>query len=361
MNINTRLHFNDEDVKAENYIVEKVIELTDEEYKSLCENLMLNRDFIIENQDLMYTDQNGVAHCILALGQSYDDGILIKSEGAPYARYYSVVPNARQLIVLNKYPVLNNFIERMAEVAEDVLSKAVASLTDENRSYEVDLEKYNVPGEPIINAALLDDMLTDSGMVEDTILHDDSIEICLSEQAVNTRYRERYDANSSTELEIICAKHALWIYSVTGGERADFSNCRLENVDFSNTNLCGANLSNALFINCFFNDTSLCDGNFSNSKFINCNFKGMVAEGSSQIGTKYINCDLTNAYFTASNFKNAEIRNTEMEKSSFMNCCLENIVVKDSNFNQSNRQNVCYDELEWNEDGAGQEMEIGGM
>lgn len=263
--------------------------------------------------------------------------------------------------ILNKYPTLKNFAERMAEVVDDILSKAVAESNEDNREYEVNIDEYNIPGEPIVEFALLLDMLMDSGMIEDNILHSDSIEIILTKQAVNTQYRECYDANCSTELEIICAKHALWIYGVTGGEQADFSNCRLENIDFSNTNLCAANLSNALFINCLFKDTSLCDGIFSNSQFINCNFKGMVAEGSYQIATKYINCDLTNAYFTASDFKNAEIRNTELENASFMNSCLENIVVKDSTINRANTQNVCYDELEWSEDGAGQEMVIRGM
>lgn len=133
--------------------------------------------------------------------------------------------NTTQSNIFEKYPSLKAFAERMAEVADDILSKAVAESSDENREYEADIDKYNIPGEPIISPVLLDNMLTDSGIVEDTILHDDSIELYLTEQAVNTRYREHYDANWTTEIEIICAKHALWIYGENGGERADFSNC----------------------------------------------------------------------------------------------------------------------------------------
>ena len=361
MEISTSLHCKDEEIKVKSCVTEKIIELTDEEYKSLCEDLMLNRNFISENQDLMYTDQRGIAHCILALGKSYDDGILINSEGYGYAKYYSVIPNARQLVILDKYPVLNSYIKRMSEVADDILSKAVAESSEGHREYEINIDECNAPGEPIVEPALLLDMLMDSGMIEDNILHSDSIEIILTEEAVNTRYRECYDANWSTELEIICAKHALWIYDVTGGERADFSNCRLENVNLSNCNLCGADLSNALFINCTFKDASMCDVNFSNSKFMNCNFTNMVAEGSYQFCAKYINCDLTNAYFTASNFKNAKIITSEMERTSFMNCCLENIMLEGSTLDRANTTNICYDEMKWNEDGAGQEMAIGGM
>lgn len=177
----------------------------------------------------------------------------------------------------------------------------------------------------------------------------------------NQEYEKKYSDEDFTDIEIMCAKHVLWIYGNDDDEQADFSNSMVTNISFDEKNLCGANFSNALFINCSFKNTSLCTADFSNSTFIDCNFKDMVAEGSNQIGTKYINCNLTNAYFTGSNFKNAEMINTEMEKTSLMNCCLESIIVKGSTFSRANTLNVCYDELEWNEEGAGQDMEIGGM
>lgn len=347
MYINTRLHCKDEEVKAENYIVEKVIELDDEEYESLCEDLMANRDFITENKESIYVDNNGTVHCILALGKSYDDGILINSEGYDYARYYSLIPNARQLVILDKYPVLNHFIERMAEVTENILSKAVAQSSEDNRNYIAELDEYNIPGEPIISPALLDDMLTDSGMVDDTILHDDSIELYLTEQAVNTRYREHYDANWTTELEIICAKHALWIYDEKGGERADFSNCLLENVNLSNCNLCGADFSGATFINCNLDDASMCDADFENVRFERCSFKHYTAEGGNFKGSDFYNCDLNGAYFTGSNFTNSKIADCNFYKTSFMNCCLESCKCTNCNLKIANMSNVSYDELEW--------------
>lgn len=59
--------------------------------------------------------------------------------------------------ILEKYPSLKNFIERMSEVAEDILSKAIEQSSEDNRNYIAELEKYNKPGEPIISPALLDD------------------------------------------------------------------------------------------------------------------------------------------------------------------------------------------------------------
>lgn len=262
--------------------------------------------------------------------------------------------------ILEKYPSLKNFIERMSKVAEDVLSKAVAQSSDENREYRVDIDKYNILGEPIISPALLDDMLMDSGMVEDTILHNDSIELCLTEQAANNRYRERYDATWSTEIEIICAKHALWIYGESGGERADFSNCLLENVNLSNCNLCGADFSGATFINCNLDDASMCDADFENTKFKRCSLRHFTAEGADFKGSDVYNCDLNGAYFTESNFTESKINDCNFHKTSFRYCCLESWKCTNCNLNIADMSNVSYDESEWLEDNN-ECMSMGGM
>lgn len=360
MYINTRLHCNDEDVKAENYIIEKVIELDDEEYEFLCEDLMANRDFITENKESIYVDNNGTVHCILALGKSYDDGILINSESYDYARYYSLIPNARQLVILDKYPALNHFIERMSEVTEDILSTAIAHSSENNRNYIAELDKYNIPSEPIISPALLDDMLTDSGMVEDTILHDDSIELCLTNQAVNAQYRECYDANCTTELEIICAKHALWIYGEKGGERADFSNCLLENVNLSNCNLCGADFSGAVFISCNLDDASMCDADFKDVKFKRCSLRHFTAEGANFKGSDVYNCDLNGAYFTESNFTGTKVNDCNFYKASFRYCCLESWECANCDIHIADMSNVSYDEEDWLST-QGEGITMGGM
>lgn len=262
--------------------------------------------------------------------------------------------------ILEKYPSLNKFIERMLEVAEDIFSKAVVQSSENNRNYIAELDKYNKPGEPIISPALLDDMLTDSGMVEDTILHDDSIELCLTEQALKNRYRECYDATWSTEIEIICSKHALWIYGENGGERADFSSCLIENVDLSNCNLCGADFSGATFINCKLDDASMCDADFKNAKFKQCSLRHFTAEGADFTESDFYNCDLRGAYFTASNFTNGKMADCNFHEASFMNCCLEDWISTDCNLKIADMRNVSYDESEWFEDNN-ECMSMGGM
>lgn len=262
--------------------------------------------------------------------------------------------------LFNKYPALKKFAERMSEVTEDILSTAVAQSSENNQNYIAELDEYNKPGEPIISPALLDAMLTDSGMVEDTILYDDSIELCLTEQTENNQYRVCYDANWTTELEIICAKHALWIYGESGGERADFSNCLLENVNLSNCNLCGADFSGAAFINCNLDDASMCDADFENAKFKRCSLRHFTAEGANFKGSDVYNCDLNGAYFTESNFTESKINDCNFHKTSFRYCCLESWECANCDIHIADMRNVSYDETEWlNKEDEG--MSMGGI
>lgn len=71
--------------------VEKVIILSDAEYGYFAGHLLKEYDFIRENVDLMY-EENGVWHCLLVTTKDGEDGILVESEGAGYARYAAPVP-----------------------------------------------------------------------------------------------------------------------------------------------------------------------------------------------------------------------------------------------------------------------------
>lgn len=352
MKIRANMHFKDEYTCDEECIVERAVTISPAEFDYICKHLLEDNSYIADNLDAMYYDGNKL-HCLLLINNTTGNGLLINSEGSEYARYHSYIPNARQIVILNKYPVLNNFIERMSDVADDILAKATAELSEDNDEYEVDVERYNKPGEPVINAALLDDMLMESGMVEDSILHEGCIELKLNRQIPDTSYRKCYNANDSTEIEIICAKQALWIYDERGGERADFSNCLLENVDLSNCNLCAADFSGATLINCNLDDASMCDADFKNAKISNCSFKHHTAENADFKCAVFENCNCNGAYFGASNFTNAQLNSVSVMNADFGHCCMQAIQTKSTNLSQANTQGVMYDELEWIDESEG--------
>jgi len=91
--------------KAHNYEpmqieVEKVIPLYGKRFEQMRDHPLDDCPEIIENRELMYMESN-TAHCILFLDANGSDGILVKAEGADYARKSQFIPNARAIIEEN--------------------------------------------------------------------------------------------------------------------------------------------------------------------------------------------------------------------------------------------------------------------
>ena len=134
----------------------------------------------------MRIDNNGITHCLLVLGSDTEDGILINSEGYNYARYSAYIPNIRQSVTLEQFPALESFNKRMIDVTNSIMNQAIASCEESgDPEYRVDINKYNRVGEPAVYPALIDDMLKDSGNVDETILYSDSIELMLNSNAID--------------------------------------------------------------------------------------------------------------------------------------------------------------------------------
>lgn len=75
-------------------VIEKVVELTSEDYDKFSRNMLADYDFIKDNQDLQYRDKEGIYHCLLVVGEDRNDGILVECEGYSHARYAAFLPNA---------------------------------------------------------------------------------------------------------------------------------------------------------------------------------------------------------------------------------------------------------------------------
>lgn len=93
--------------------IEQVVELPADEYKRFSEKLYMSQPFIRENAEAMYQDSQGVNHCLLVLGEGQEDGILVESEGADYARYAAYLSNARSFVLMERYPALKQFGTQM--------------------------------------------------------------------------------------------------------------------------------------------------------------------------------------------------------------------------------------------------------
>lgn len=77
--------------------IEKVVELSHEDFCRLKVTPLENQPFIAENKSCMFS-KDGVMHCLLALGQGSDDGVLIDAEGYNYPRLAAYVPGMRDIV-----------------------------------------------------------------------------------------------------------------------------------------------------------------------------------------------------------------------------------------------------------------------
>lgn len=77
--------------------VEKVIEVSDSEFRTFIENPMKRNYYLPQYKDLMgYYDDS--YHGVLFVNMDSGDGLLVNSEGYDYARYSQYIPNAREII-----------------------------------------------------------------------------------------------------------------------------------------------------------------------------------------------------------------------------------------------------------------------
>lgn len=77
--------------------IEKVVELSHEDFGRLKITPLVAQPFLLENKDYMF-HKDGVIHCLLALGQGSNDGVLIDAERYNYPRLAAYVPGMRDIV-----------------------------------------------------------------------------------------------------------------------------------------------------------------------------------------------------------------------------------------------------------------------
>ena len=83
--------------EVEACVVEKVVELSTVEFDQFCRSMLEKYPFIREARASLHYD-DGMRHGFLVLGVGRNDGILVDTQGADYARYSAFIPNARSLL-----------------------------------------------------------------------------------------------------------------------------------------------------------------------------------------------------------------------------------------------------------------------
>jgi len=75
-------------ISAKQYIIEKVIELTQIDFENFSTDLLAERQFITDNLNLMFVDDNNTWHCLLVVQIGITNpGILVQSKKCEFPKY----------------------------------------------------------------------------------------------------------------------------------------------------------------------------------------------------------------------------------------------------------------------------------
>ena len=359
--------------------IEKVIHLSDSDFSRFQQTLLDNYDFLRENADLMRVE-DGVTHCLLVVGESFEDGILVNSEGSDYARYAAYFPNAKsflltqgqtQQVMQEEAPVeaasssavggvsaaLLAYGEKMKKLLDTVIDQA---LDDHDQSaYIISLPQVKETFDnDIIDDELFIAMLRERPEIVDMDVCDGGdIMVVLSHESIIAHDLSKMRVLTQDDVEIMYAKHILFNHD-EGGEKADFSNCRLTNLDMRHTQLNGADFTGALLEDVRMNDAGLCFCVSRNAKLVGCNLNGAVAEESDFCGATFTECKMRNGIYTHSNLAHTSFQNTDLWMSSFASCCIENSSIMDTETEGVNLSGTSEDEESWVNN---PDIRIGGM
>jgi hypothetical protein len=94
--------------------IEKVVELSREDFGRLKITPLANQPFLAEHRDCMF-HRDGVIHCLLALDQGSNDGVLVDAEQYNCARLAAYIPGMRDIVNAQMERAADFIIQRGTE------------------------------------------------------------------------------------------------------------------------------------------------------------------------------------------------------------------------------------------------------
>lgn len=344
MIIHAELERKKSDFRTEACSVKKVVELSQAEFIGFLNSPLSDYDFIREFSKEQHERTETAGSCLLVLGEHEQDGVLIDPQGYSYARYSAYIPNAQNLVEQEQYPSLNAFTDEMRRTVDQYTKKAVDGQID--CQYSIDLNKiYSQFRHNGFSEELFMNMISDRPEFE-SVEADVGYCIVTVAEPYLRQENEGLRELSSEDVEIMCAKHILWLHDA-GGEQADFSNCLLADMDLSRKNLINAVFNGAKLSNTKLRDAELCFSVFNNAKIYNCDLTNVIAEEAKFKNAECIGSDFDTGIFTHSDFTGAVFRDCSMNNGSLQNCCLDGTEFGDMDLKSIKTSGCSYDRKAW--------------
>ena len=349
-------------------VIEKVIHLSDSEFAQFQQVLLDSYDFLRENAELMRVE-DGATHCLLVVGKTAEDGILVNSEGSDYARYAAYFPNAKSFLLtqgqtqqvvtavapvatapanetVGVSPALLAYGAKMNQLIDEVIQQALEG--HDQSAYLISMpDLQDTADRDSFDQDLLVEMLRErSEIVELDVNDDGEVMVTLAQEAIDAYNLAKMPVLTQQDVEIMYAKHILFNYDA-GGEKADFSGCRLINLDLRRMQLNGADFTGARLENVQMGDAGLCFCTFRDAQLIGCNLNSAIAEEADFCGATFIDCKMRIGVYTHSNFAHTSFQDTDLWMSNFASCCTENSSLMDMELDGVDLSTTSEDEENW--------------
>lgn len=306
---------------AEPCVVDFDLELPIPEYVDFCKHLDEDYGFISEATGELVKDKHGLNHCMLILCEGRDDGILVKSEGYNYARYHAYLPRARQIMQMEQHPSLDEFNRRMVNLVDRFVEESLKCQLD--GQYRIDLDKLqSITDGQTFDNDLFAEMLSERREIRSVEMDYEGLFIEIAPEYVIQEDVSHLRKLTQQDLEIMCAKHTLWLNDA-GGECADFSNCLLDDLNLNRKNLNNAIFDGAKIVNCDLSRAELCFATFRNARIHCCILSDTMAEEAVFKNTAFRSVECERGTFTHSNFSGASFCDCRFSNSNLTMCCLD--------------------------------------
>lgn len=164
------------DFRFRDFVIEKTVSIPAERFEEMLRQPLKDQDFLTKNTGLMKQDGMGVNHCLLVTGKGRPDGLLVQSEGYPYARYAAYVPEATAL----QYPSLSKINRELADAVDFIVADGASQTTTGQwvLSFE-ELEEQTglcAAGKPFLQE-ILGDMLCERPEVADLSIDENGFDV----------------------------------------------------------------------------------------------------------------------------------------------------------------------------------------
>ncbi len=342
-----------DELEGEEFTIGKVVELSRTEYDYFSTHLTDDYTFIEEYADNMGRDKNGVRNCLLVLCEGEDDGVLVNLQGCSYAMFSAVLPNARQIDAFQKYPLLKQFMDVMADTVEHYTKQAI----DLQKKGEYRLKVANVmdyAGKNLFDEGLFFVLMAGREEIESIDDDTEGYDIKVKEESIKAE-EQTLRKLTQEEVDRTCQEHIRWFRGGIG-KQADFSGCLLENVTISE-DLPNAILDNAKFVNVSFENKSICFSSFKDAKFFNCNFKGVDSTFANYPKAKFYGCDISGGLFADADLSSANFVGGKAHEVDFVGSCIDRTTFENWDYDTVNFLGAYDDRENWEKARRGMKME----